>query len=105
MYMENFPGCCTSAVLYSFGEHGEKSYVTVDEINRLLQQELHVRDLGGNMINGHKRCIFAISVDPKNIRILRDAGFKVIDTYEGIQGLVHIMTLHLREQVQEEGLV
>lgn len=94
MFVENMPFCCTSSVLGSFGEHGEPSVVSVEEIKRLVAKEFPVRDLGGVEQGGHKRCVFAISVDPKNIRLLLKAGFKEVDHYEGIQGTVHILTLH-----------
>jgi hypothetical protein len=95
MHIENMPFCCTSVILGSFGEHGEESLVTVEEIHRLISKKLRVeRDLEGRMIDGAKRCVFAISVDPENIRLLRQAGFKVVDHYTGIQGEVYILTFH-----------
>lgn len=102
MRIENMPFCCTSAILGSFGEHGEPSLVSVEEVKRLVNTKMHVeRDLGGNMIDGAKRCVFAISVDPKNIRILKAAGFKEVDSYEGIQGTVRILTLHVRPAITD----
>lgn len=103
MNMENFPGCCTSAILYSFGEHGEKSELNakhlsehdkIEAIKKMVDQELGVVDQGGVERHGHKRCVFAISVDPVNIRRLLHAGFNIVDHYPGIQGEVHIMTFH-----------
>lgn len=95
MQIENMPFCCTSAILGSFGEHGEASVVTVDEIKRLIQTKSRPRWNGEKLVENGKRCIFAISVDPKNIRLLLKAGFNVIDKYEGVQGDVHILTFHL----------
>jgi hypothetical protein len=89
MKIENLPFCCTSAVLGSFGEHGEESIVSVPEIERLLK-ELRVVDLGGQ----GKRCVIATSVDLNNVEILMEAGFKVVDHYPGIQGEVYILTYH-----------
>lgn len=99
MKMENFPFCCTSAILGSFGEHGEESLVNVEEIKKMAKSELGYGDPDSEFPNAHKRCIFAISVDPKNIRMLKAAGFRVIDTYQGVQGRVHVMTMHLQGQV------
>lgn len=104
MYLENMPFCCTSAVLGSFGEHGEPSIVTVEEVKRLLKKNLDVVDLGGVLQGGHKRCVFAISVDPKNIRVLLKAGFREIDSYQGIQGIVRIFSLHVGELKEEKHL-
>lgn len=95
MHIENMPFCCTSAIIGSFGEHGEESIVTVDEIKRLVERKRHPVYRGDEIINNGKRCVFAISVDPVNIAILRQAGFRDVDSYPGIQGRVHIMTLHL----------
>lgn len=95
MRIENMPGCCTSAVLFSFGEHGEYSNVTVENIHELvLSKVMEEHDLHGQLIDVPKRCIFAMSVDPTNIAILKEAGFKVVDEYDGEQGKVHILTLH-----------
>lgn len=94
MLIENMPFCCTSAVLGSLGEHGEPSVVTVEEIRRLVDAELRVFNLSGKLREERKRCVLAISVDPKNIRTLLQAGFKIVDRYKGIQGIVHIMTFH-----------
>jgi len=95
MRIENMPGCCTSAILFSFGEHGEESEVTLDEINRLCTSKASPQYRDEMMVDNGKRCIFAISVDPQNIALLKEAGFKVVDIYEGIQGKVHILTCHL----------
>jgi hypothetical protein len=101
MQIENMPFCCTSAILGSFGEHGEKSLVSVDEIQRLVKTKMFAaRDSHGQVVDNAKRCIFAISVDPKNIRLLNAAGFRTVDSYRGIQGEVHIMTLHVENDVQ-----
>lgn len=95
MLISNFPFCCTSAVLGSFGEHGEPSLVSVKEIQRMVKQELaSFQDLGGHARGGHARCIFATTIDPKNLEMLLAAGFKEVDQYTGIQGIVHILTLH-----------
>lgn len=91
MEIVNMPFCCTSAVLGSFGEHGEHSVVSVKEVERLLKTRLGVVDLGGEQREGHKRYVIATSVDPKNIRILRQADFSIIDSYEGIQGRVFVL--------------
>jgi hypothetical protein len=93
-WMEHIPGCCTSAILFGFGEHGEPSEVTQEKIKKMVNRELEVVDLGGEVRGGYMKCIFAISVDPANVAILKAAGFKVVDEYEGIQGRVRIMTLH-----------
>ena len=106
MQIENMPFCCTSAIIGSFGEHGEKSLVSVDEIKRLVQTKMFQRyNYEGEVIDGAKRCVFAISVDPKNIRLLQRAGFKVVDHYPGIQGEVFILTFHIEEHLDmlEEG--
>jgi hypothetical protein len=95
MEIVNVPGCCTAALLYSFGEHGEPSLVTVAEIKKMVQRELGYGDPDSLIPVAHKRCIFAISVDPRNIRLLKAAGFRTVDLYEGVQGRVHIMTLHI----------
>ncbi len=101
MIIENMPGCCTSAILFSLGEHGEKSLVTVEEVKLLVATKTRtMRDPKGEVIVMGKKCIFAISVDPKNIRVLEKAGFRVIDSYRGVQGIVHILTLHLEEGMQ-----
>lgn len=94
MEIVNMPFCCTSAVLGSFGEHGESSVVTVEEVKRLVRMKL--RGIFGqeDWIENPKRCVLAISVDPANIRVLKEAGFKVVDAYEGIQGKVHILSFH-----------
>jgi hypothetical protein len=93
--IDRMPGCCTSAILYSFGEHGEESEVTVEKILDLIEPVVDSHyDSRMKLIENGKRCIFAISVDPKNIKLLTEAGFKVIDKYEGVQGMVHIMTMH-----------
>ena len=98
MEIRNMPFCCTSAILGSFGEHGEASVVNVAEINRLVETKKSAfRDASGEIIDNGKRCIFAISVDPKNIRMLLKAGFQIIDHYPGIQGEVFILTLHVGE--------
>lgn len=95
MRIENMPFCCTSAILGSFGEHGEASLVNADEIKRLVDTKMRaLRDHEGQLIDNGKRCIFAISVDPVNIRILEEYGFHTVDTYAGIQGQVHVLTLH-----------
>lgn len=94
MFVENMPFCCTASVLGSFGEHGEPSDVSVAKIRELCEKEFPVIDQGGVERGGHKRVVFAISVDPANITQLLKAGFKVIDKYQGIQGLVHVMSLH-----------
>jgi len=93
-WMEHIPGCCTSAILFGFGEHGEPSEVTREKIRKMVNRELEVIDLGGEVRGGHMRCIFAISVDPVNVAVLKEEGFKEVDAYDGIQGRVHIMTLH-----------
>ncbi len=96
MLVEHFPFCCTAAVLGSFGEHGEESEVSVEKIKELVHQTTRpVRDLGGRVV-GEKRIVFAVSVDPKNVAMLKEAGFKVVDSYNGIQGRVHVLTLHPR---------
>jgi len=107
MRLADMPFCCTAAVLGSLGEHGEPSVVTVKEIQRLASYVLPAkRDLGGGMRGGHKRIVFAISVDPENIKMLQEAGFKIVDHYPGIQGEVFILTLHAKQDdVHEEGLV
>jgi hypothetical protein len=101
MYIEGMPGCCTSAILYGFGEHGEQSEMyakslteaqKIESIRRHVESQLEVVDLGGKTQSGHKRCVFAISVDPANIRLLMKAGFEEIHSYEGVQGTVHVLT-------------
>lgn len=81
MRIENFPGCCTSAVLYSFGEHGEPTDISVARINELCT--LKQRE--------GKRCVLATSVSKANASLLRQAGFREISSYPGIQGRVRIM--------------
>lgn len=81
MHIDNLPGCCTSAVLFSFGEHGEPSEVSVARIHELCT----VKQREG------KRCVLATSIDKANVRMLRLAGFKEISSYPGIQGRVRIM--------------
>lgn len=97
MQIENMPFCCTSAIIGMFGEHGEQSFVSVEEVKRLIatkRNEVRDSETGELLANG-KRCVFAISVDPKNIRILRTAGFHIVDHYEGVQGRVYILTFHV----------
>lgn len=101
MIIENVPWCCTAAILASFGEHGEPSEVTLEEIRRLTGQkrkevyeEIHGHRI---LIDGAKRIVIAFSVDPANIKMLEEAGFKVVDKYKGIQGTVHLLTLHLKD--------
>lgn len=98
MKIQNMPYCCTSAVLGSLGEHGEPSVVTVDTIKELVGMKAQpvYEDAKGEriLVDNGKRCIFATSVDPRNIMQLKAAGFKEVDSYEGIQGTVHILTLH-----------
>jgi hypothetical protein len=113
--LENFPGCCTSAILFSLGEHNEKSEMydpnmsEADKINKIKQMvtaEMNGGiDLGGAQIEGHKRCVFAISVDPANVRLLKKCGFRIVDTYPGIQGLCRIMTLHVGDGVRKNSLM
>jgi hypothetical protein len=107
MELAHMPGCCTSAILYSFGEHQELSELTnheltdeekIEAIKVMTGQKLFGQDLAGNEI-GHMRCIFAISVDPKHVKLLKAAGFRVVDAYKGIQGRVNIMTLHIGDGV------
>jgi hypothetical protein len=99
-FIENMPGCCTSAILFGFGEHMEASEVTTERILELVHSKAKPRVAMSQhteqmeIIENGKRCVFAISVDPKNIRVLKAAGFKEVDHYEGIQGTVHILTLH-----------
>jgi hypothetical protein len=97
-FIDNIPSCCTSAILHGFGEHDEPSEVTVEKIRKLVLSKAKPRYGVENdntvLLENGKRCIFAISVNPANIRILKEAGFKVVDKYEGVQGLVHILTLH-----------
>lgn len=94
MHIEGMPGCCTAAILYSFGEHGEKSEVNPERIKEFVASVAKPEYHGTELVSNAKRCIFAISVNPNNIRQLQTAGFKIRDKYEGIQGMVHILTLH-----------
>lgn len=98
MHLSHMPYCCTMAVLGSFGEHGEPSVVTVAEIQRLTKMHLEVTDLAGKTQGGHKRCVLATSVDPKNIALLKQAGYQTLATYPGIQGEVHILAYFAEEQ-------
>lgn len=97
--IEGMPGCCTSAILHSFGEHGEDSEVTPEKITKLIESMTDPifmwRRGRKECVNPGRRCFFAISVSPDNIKIFTDYGFKIIDTYEGEQGTVHIMTFHV----------
>lgn len=97
MEILDMPFCCTSAILGSFGEHGEPSVVTVDEIKRLVASKKipKVDRDTGELVENAKRCVFAISVDRRNINTLKEAGFHVVDIYPGVQGLVHVLTLHV----------
>lgn len=99
MQITNFPGCCTSSILFQFGEHGEESVVTVAEINKLCSQQMRPEyDEDGNVIRAVQKTCFAISVDPENIKTLKDAGFKEIGAYRGIQGHVRILAKGLLEE-------
>ena len=101
MFIERMPFCSTSAVLGGFGEHGEPSLVTVAEIKRLIKNtQYYTFDEDENITNRPKLCIFAISTNPRNVRTLQNAGFKIVDSYEGIQGKVRILTFHV-EHVEE----
>jgi hypothetical protein len=92
MQITDFPGCCTSSILFSFGEHGEESIVTVDEIQKLCSQKMRpeYNELGVRTRYVEKTC-FAISVNPENIKTLKEAGFKEMGYYDGIQGRVKIL--------------
>jgi hypothetical protein len=81
MIIEPMPGCCTSAVLHSLGEHGEYSVVNEKEINRLCAHQQRWPD-------GTEKTVLVISVDPRNQKHIIAAGFKEIYHYEGIQGVV-----------------
>jgi hypothetical protein len=99
MHIENMPFCCTTAVLGMFGEHGEQSTVTVDEIKKLIATKTKPRYAVGRdgqreLVENGKRCILATSVDPHNIATLKAAGFMEIASYLGVQGRVHILVLH-----------
>lgn len=95
MQIERMPFCCTSAIIGSFGEHGEPSIVTVEEVKRLVSTMQCAKfDEDGHLADNPKLCFFAISVDPQNVKILKQAGFKEVDAYRGIQGKVHILTFH-----------
>jgi hypothetical protein len=95
MEVKGMPFCCTSLVIGMFGEHGEESLVTPKEIKEMLEPWRYPLYEGKEVIDNAKHCIMATAVDPKNIKLLRNYGFKVVDRYQGVQGIVHVMTLHL----------
>ena len=66
------------------------------------EQVKEIRDAHGKLIASAKRCFIATSINPANIRVLKEAGFKVVDSYEGVQGRVYVLTLH--REVREEGM-
>lgn len=94
MKIENMPFCCTSAVLGSFGEHGEPSVVTLREVNRLVNRRVCTAMRGEREIPGRARFVFATTADEANLATLLEYGFKEIDSYEGIQGTVHVLSYH-----------
>jgi hypothetical protein len=94
MRVEAMPFCCTSLILGSFGDHGEESIVTVEEINKILKRNQYVEYVD-EAAPIAQRYVYASTVNPENVAILKQAGFKVIDSYPGLQGQVYIMSLHL----------
>lgn len=87
MQIDNTPGCCTSAVLHGFGEHGEAALVTVEEIERQIKELIFNQP--------HKQNLMAISVARHNQATLKAAGFHEIYNYAGIQGRVHVFVKSL----------
>lgn len=98
MFIDDVPACCTSAIIYSFGEHGEESEVTVEKIKELIATkttpQYRIFNNRRELAETPKLNIIAFSVDPKNIAILLEAGFKDVDSYDGVQGKVHLLTFH-----------
>lgn len=100
-FIEEIPGCCTSAIIYGFGEHGEDHETTVDHVRKLVESKMRPvyatrRDGENVLVENGKKCFFAISINPKTIKMLKeDLGFKEVDHYRGVQGEVHILTLHV----------
>lgn len=88
MQIDNMPGCCTSAVLHGFGEHGEKALVTGEEIERQIEELISDQP--------HKQNLMAISVARHNITTLKDAGFHEVHNYAGIQGQVRVFAKSLK---------
>ena len=88
MQITNMPGCCTSAIIHGFGEHGEHALVTPAEIERQIAELLDHQP--------HKQTLMAISVARSNQATLKAAGFREIYNYPGIQGLVRVMVKSLK---------
>jgi hypothetical protein len=101
MQITNMPGCCTSAIIHNFGEHGEEAEVTVKNIERLLATKTKAKfDENGQLRENGKHCFFAITcseipgIGVRNLNTLKAVGFREVDSYQGVQGKIHILTLH-----------
>jgi hypothetical protein len=94
MRVEGMPFCCTSSVLGMFGDHGEEALVTVEEIKKLLAKNKYAEFIDEPWPIPQKY-VYASTVNPVNVKILKEAGFKVLDSYPGQQGQVYVMGLHL----------
>jgi hypothetical protein len=94
MHIAEMPMCCTSMVLGMFGDHGEESVVSVEEIKKLIarHRKVYYTDTNEHVT---KKYVYASTVNLKNVVILQKAGFKILDAYPGQQGTVHVMALHL----------
>lgn len=102
MRVAPFPGCCTSAVIYSFGEHGEETDISPEKIKAYMKPwQKAEKDDHGNIVDQVKLTWFATSVNTHNIALLEAAGFRTVATYPGEQGLVHVMMfgkgLHIQQ--------